>query len=154
MAKKERTDCKCPWQRKKEHTKNACGKERPNHKCLWQRKKEQTTNVCGKERKAKPQMLVANEKWLPYSGKQTADTKWKKQNSWNHLKTPNGCLPANIRWKKRRKKERKNPPNHNSLIEYCLQQRSGRLQSEEHRVKIIVSTTNRWKAKLTKLTPH
>ena len=22
-------------------------------------------------------MLVANEKWLPYSGKQTADTKWK-----------------------------------------------------------------------------
>ena len=32
-------------------------------------------------------MLVANEKWLPYSGKQTANTKWKKQNSWNHLKT-------------------------------------------------------------------
>ena len=23
-------------------------------------------------------MLVANEKWLPKSGKQTADTKWKK----------------------------------------------------------------------------
>ncbi len=28
-------------------------------------KKEQTTNACGKERKSKPQMLVANEKWLP-----------------------------------------------------------------------------------------
>ena len=31
-------------------------KERTDHKCLWQRKKL---------RKAKPQMLVANEKWLP-----------------------------------------------------------------------------------------
>ena len=29
------------------------------------KKKEQTTNACGKERKTKPQMLVANEKWLP-----------------------------------------------------------------------------------------
>ena len=38
-------------------------KERTDHKCLWQRKKHQTTN------------LVANEKCLPYSGKQTADTK-------------------------------------------------------------------------------
>ena len=28
-------------------------KERTDHKC------------CGKERKTKPQMLVANEKWLP-----------------------------------------------------------------------------------------
>ena len=28
-------------------------------------KKEQTTNACGKERNTKPQMLVANEKWLP-----------------------------------------------------------------------------------------
>ena len=30
-------------------------KERTDHKRLWQRKKEQT----------KPQMLMANEKWLP-----------------------------------------------------------------------------------------
>ena len=49
-------------------------------------------------------------------------------------------------------------PNHNSLIDYCLQQRSGRRQSEEHRAKITVPTTNRQKAKLTitnsKLTPH
>ena len=81
------------------------------------------------------------------SVKQTADTKWKKQNSWNHLKIPNGCLPASIRWKKKRTK--KTLPNHNSLIDYCLQQRSGRLQSEEHRAKITVPTTNRWKAKLT-----
>ena len=29
------------------------------------RKKRKTTNACGKERKTKPQMLVANEKWLP-----------------------------------------------------------------------------------------
>ena len=37
------------------------------------------TNACGKERKTKPQMLVANEKWLPYSGKQTADTDQMKE---------------------------------------------------------------------------
>ena len=30
-----------------------------------ERKKKQTTNTDGKERKTKPQMLVANEKWLP-----------------------------------------------------------------------------------------
>ena len=45
-------------------------------------------------------MLMANEKWLPWSGKQTADTEWNKQNSWKHLKNANGGLPANIRWKK------------------------------------------------------
>ena len=86
------------------------------------KKEEQTTNACGKEGKTKPQMLVANEKWLPYSGKQTADTKWKKQNSWNHLNP----LPATIRWEKQ---QQINPPNHKSLIEYCLHQKSGRLQS-------------------------
>ena len=42
-------------ERKRLYT-NACGKER---------KKEQATNDYGKERKTKPQMLVANEKWLP-----------------------------------------------------------------------------------------
>ena len=129
----------------KETVHNVAKKERTDHKCLWQ------------ETKTKPQMLVVNEKWLPLSGKQTADTKWKKQNSWNHLKTPNGCLPASIRWKNTHT-HKKNPPNHNSLIDYCLQQRSGRLQSWEHRAKIIGPTTNRWKAKLTitnsKLTPH
>ena len=34
-------------------------KERTDHKYLWQRKKEQTTNACGKDKKIKPQMLVA-----------------------------------------------------------------------------------------------
>ena len=33
--------------------------------------------------------------------------KWKKQNSWNHLKNPNGGLPASIRWKN-------TPSNHKS----------------------------------------
>ena len=65
-----------------------------------ERKKEPTTNAYSKERKTKPQMLMANEKWLPWSGKKTADTKRNKQNSWNHLKNANGGQPANIRWKK------------------------------------------------------
>ncbi len=48
-------------------------------KCLWQRKKEQTTNASGKERKSKPQMLVANEKWLSYqSSKQLTPNKRNK----------------------------------------------------------------------------
>ena len=34
---------------------NAYGKERTDHKCLWQSERS----------KIKPQMLVANEKWLP-----------------------------------------------------------------------------------------
>ena len=71
--------------RKKLYT-NACDKnrkkERTDHKYLWQRKKDQTTNVGGKrkiaalirqanrcqqinERKTKPQKLVTNEKGLP-----------------------------------------------------------------------------------------
>ena len=36
-----------------------------DHTQIHVAKKEQTTNACGKERKTKPQMLVANEKWLP-----------------------------------------------------------------------------------------
>ena len=65
-------------------------KERPNHKRWWQTKNG--------------------------SGKQTADTKRNKQNSWNHLKNAKGGLQVE-----------KTPPNHNSLIDYCLQQMSGRL---------------------------
>ena len=45
-------------------------KERTGHKCLWQRKKEQTTNDGGK-RKMAALIRQANEKRLPYSGKQT-----------------------------------------------------------------------------------
>ena len=37
--------------------------------------KEKDHNACGKERKTKPQVLVANEKWLPISVKQAAETK-------------------------------------------------------------------------------
>ena len=53
--------------RKKLYT-NACDnnkKEEEKKKKKKRKKKEQTTNACGKERKTKPQMLVANEKWLP-----------------------------------------------------------------------------------------
>ena len=37
----------------------ASGKENSNNN------ENQTTNAFGKERKTKPQLLVANEKWLP-----------------------------------------------------------------------------------------
>ena len=81
------------------------------HKCLWKKerkkkkkkreKKEQTTNACGKERKTKPQMLVANEKWQANSWYQMKNKQKTQQqkHTWNHLKNPNGGLPANIRWK-------------------------------------------------------
>ena len=63
-------------------------KERTDHKCLWQRKKEQTTNACGKERKTKPQMLVAkngclirqaNTELTPNERNKTAETTSKTQ---------------------------------------------------------------------------
>ena len=99
---------------------NACGKERKNrpqmpvakkertdHKCLWQRKKYQTTNACGKRKMAA--LIYAT----------------KSQQS-------NRLLSATKEW---------------TII-----------QSYEHRAKITVPTTNRWKAKLTttnsKLAPH
>ena len=44
-------------QRQKSNT-NAYGRKGRERKRLY-------TNACGKERKTKPQMLVANEKWLP-----------------------------------------------------------------------------------------
>ena len=56
-------------------------------------KKDQTTNAGGKWKIA---ALIRQAK---------ADTKWKKQNSQNHLKTPNGCLPASKRWRKNTHKE-------------------------------------------------
>ena len=58
-------------------------KKRTDHKCLWQR------------RKTKTQMLVANEKWLPLSGKQTADT---KKNPPNHKSNTNRLLSATKEW--------------------------------------------------------
>ena len=40
-------------------------KKKKKKKKKKERKKEQTTNTYGKQRKNKPQMLMANEKWLP-----------------------------------------------------------------------------------------
>ena len=45
-------------------TENAA-KERDCTQMPVAKKDGQTTNACGKGRKTKPQMLVANEKWLP-----------------------------------------------------------------------------------------
>ena len=146
VANKERTDHKCLWQREKDQTTNACGKkrknrpqkpvtkkERPNHKCLWQRKKDQTTNA-GSKRK----MAVLT----------------RQANSWHQMKETKKLKPPKKtrRWPTcKHNLGEKTPPNGNSLIDYCLQQMSGRMQSklEEHRAKITVPTTNRWRAKLT-----
>ena len=137
-------------ERKRPYT-NACGrernnrpqmpvakKERPNHKCWWQ-----TKNSCPNQ---------SSKQLTPDERNKTAETTSKPQ-------TVAYLQAASIRWKKNTvTKKKKNPPNHNSLIDYCLQQRSGQLQLEEHRAKITVPTTNKWKAKLTitnsKLTPH
>ena len=95
-------------------------KERTNHKCLWQRKKEQTTNAGGKRRKI---ASLINQ--------QTADTI--EMNETKQLKPPQNPkrLPTckHKVEKHTKNKQTVNPPNHNSLIDYCLQKRSGRLQS-------------------------
>ena len=71
------------------------------------KKEKQTTNA---GRKWKMAALISD------SVKQTADTKWKKQNRWNHLRTPNGCLPANIRWKKHTHKNTTKSQQSNRLL--------------------------------------
>ena len=96
-------------------------KERPNHKCWWQ-----TKNGCPNQ---------ASKQLTPFERNKTAQNPKR--------------LPTCKHKVERENTHTKTPPNHNSLIDYCLQQRSGRLQSEEHRAKITVPTTNRWKAKLT-----
>ena len=120
-----------------------------------QRMKEQTTNASGKETKTK-QMLVAIEKGCPsHPSKQLTPNKGNKTAE-TTLKTPNGGLPASLRWiffffnlKKiknktkqkththKNKKTNKQPPpkktpNHNGLIVL-----SGRIQSKPsmHRSK-------------------
>ena len=87
-------------------------KERTDHKCLWQRKKDQSTNAGGK-RKMAALIRQAN------SRHQMKETKQLKP-----PQNPKRLLTCKdyIRWKK----HTKIPPNHNSLIDYCLQQRSGR----------------------------
>ena len=114
-------------------------KEKTDHKCLWQGKKVQTTNAGGKRKMA---ALISQ-----------ADS-WHQMKETKQLKPPQN--PKQLPTCKHKVEE--TPPNHNSLTDYCLQQKSGRLQSEEHRANITVPTSNRWKAKLTvtnsKLTPH
>ena len=84
----------------------AAKKEKTDHKCLRQRKKDQTTNDGGKQKMAA--LIRQANSWHQM-----------KRNSWNHLKTPNSCLPASIRGEKRegKKEKEKTPPNHKSLID-------------------------------------
>ena len=96
-------------------------KERTDHKCQWQIKKNQTTNAGGKTEKngcpnQPSKQLTTNER------NKTAKTTSKPQTV--------AYLQALHKVEKTNK--HKTPPNHNSLIDNCLQQRSGRLQSEEH----------------------
>ena len=97
------------------------GKEkRPNHKCWWQ-----TKNGCPSQ---------ASKQLTPNERKKTAETTSKPQTV-AYLQAE-GAVNT--------------PPNHDSLIDYCLQQISERIQSkpQQHRAKIPVPMTNRWKAKL------
>ena len=92
---------------------SVANKDRTDHKCWWQ-----TKNGCPNQAS---KQLKQNEK-----------KKMKKTttHSWNHFNKPNGCLPAIIRWRKTKQNTKQNRKHHQitSLIEYCLQQRSGRLQ--------------------------
>ena len=122
-----------PWQAQTDTAVSLCvswakcqpWKKETVHKCLWQRKKEQTTNACGKERK-KDQTTNAG-------GKRKMAALIRQANSWHqmkeikqlkHLRNSNGGLPANIWWGEKRHHQI------TSLINYCLQQMSGRLQSK------------------------
>ena len=111
-------------------------KESTDHKCQWQRKKHQTTAAGGKRKMAS--LISQANSWH-----QVKDTKQLKP-----PQNPKRLPTCKHKVEKTPKTNQKTPPNHNSLTDYCLQQRSGRLQSEEHRAKIPVPTTNRWKAKL------
>ena len=94
------------------------------------RKKDQTTNAGGK-RKMAALISQANS--------------WHQMKETKQLKPPQNPkrLPTcQHKVKKQQHQEQKTPPVHNSLIDYCLQQRSGRLQSEEHRAKITVNCAN------------
>ena len=53
-------------------------KERTDHKCLWQRKKDQTTNVDGK-RKLAALIMQASKQLTPNETNKTAETTSKTQ---------------------------------------------------------------------------
>ena len=151
---------------------------RPDHKCWWQTKNgcpnQASKQMTPNERKTIRQKLVANEKGLPLSGKQTADTKWKKDqttkaggkrkraalirqaNSWHQMKEIKQLKPPEKRrrWPTCKHKVGKNT---------TKSQQSNRLLSatnewtttyidyiccSQKRTEITVPT-NRWKAKLT-----
>ena len=71
-----------------------------------QRKKDQTTNVDSKRKMA---ALI------------------RQANSWHQMKQTKQLKPPQKRkrWPTCKHKVEKTPPNHNSLIDYCLQQMSG-----------------------------
>ena len=108
------------------------------------------TNACGKERRNRPQMPVAKKegtdhKWLLQrkKDKTTNDDGTRKMaalirqaNSWHQMKETKQLKPpqnpkrlptCKHKVEKKKRKKKKTPPNHNSLTDYCLQQRSGRL---------------------------
>ena len=157
-------DTLIPWNKRqqgkdKKSNTNACSRKGCE-------KKRPYTNAYGKERKNRSQMSVAKkDETTNAGGKRKMAALLSQANSWHQMKEIKQLKPPQNPQKlptckhKVEKTHTKNtPPNHNSLIDYCLQQRSGRLQLEENRAKIFVPTTNRWKAKLTitnsKLTPH
>ena len=103
---------KRPWKKETVHT-SVYSKERPNHKCWWQTKNQ----------------------WLPISGMQTADTKWKtkelkpprKPKRWptckhkvEREKSPPPQKKNNNKQTNKKKTKKPTTPNHNSLIDYCL----------------------------------
>ena len=73
---------------------------------IWQRKKDQTTHVNGNQKMA---ALI------------------RQANSWHQMKQTKHLKPPEKRkrWPTCKHKVEKTPPNHNSLIDYCLQQMSG-----------------------------
>ena len=97
-------------------------------------RKRPYTNACGKERKNRPLMPVAKRKkdqTTNAGGKRKMAALIRQANSWHQMKeTKQMKPPQNPKWLPTCKnKVEKTPPYHNSLTDYCLQQRSGWLQS-------------------------
>ena len=81
-------------------------------------RKDQTTNAGGKQKisgcpNQACKQLTQNE----------------KQKSWNHPPKPKRWPTCKHKMEKKTKTKQQ-PPNHNSLTDYCLQQMTGQLQSK------------------------
>ena len=103
-------------------------KERLYTICCKERK-EQTTNACGKERKIKPQMLGGRRKMASLIRQAN---RWHQMKETKQLKPPQNperSPTCKHKMEKQKQNKTKKTPNHNSLIDYCLQQRSRRRQS-------------------------